>query len=98
MALRYRMAVRHRVRAPLPPAELQQAHYFDALLGRQRAELDELLDHLHAELSHLDRIGDVSESRTKRRLIKALEAEVRSIDRMRKALRLRLADQPDIDL
>ncbi len=84
------MAVRNRDRAPMPAADLQQAHYFHELLAHKRAELDEQLDDIQVELFRLDRMGDVRGVRSKRRIIKALESEARSIDRMRKALSLRL--------
>jgi hypothetical protein len=93
LMLSYRIAVRHRNRPPMLRADLQQAHYFHTLLGDERAELEEQLDQLHTELLTLDRIGDEHGVRTKRRIIKALESEARSIDRMRKALSARLAER-----
>lgn len=87
------MAVRNRVRAPMPIADREQAHYFNELLGRQRAELNERLDALRAQVMQLDRAGDTTAVRHKQRVIKALESEVRVIDRMRNALSLRLSGQ-----
>jgi hypothetical protein len=87
------MAVQNRDCAPLPTADLQQGHYFHELLSHERAELDERIQELHAELARLDRVGDVAGVRSNRRIIKALESEGRLIDRMRNALRARLTER-----
>jgi hypothetical protein len=72
-------------------ADRQQARYFDELLGCHRAKLDERIDGLSAQVSNMDRIGgDARVSRPTQRTIRALERDVRRIDRMRDALRLRL--------
>jgi hypothetical protein len=72
-------------------ADRQQARYFDELLGCHRAELDQRIDGLSAQVSKMDRIGDDARvSRRTQRTIRALERDVRGIDRMRDALRLRL--------
>ncbi len=81
----------NRNRAPMAAADLQQARYLHWLLGRIRAELNEHLEDVLTELVRLERIGDEHRVRSKRHIIKALESEARSIDRMRTALQLRLS-------
>jgi hypothetical protein len=72
-------------------ADRQQARYFDELLGCHRAKLDQRIDGLSAQVPKMDRIGDDARvSRRTQRTIRALERDVRRIDRMRDALRLRL--------
>jgi hypothetical protein len=72
-------------------ADRQQARYFDELLGCHRAKLDQRIDGLSAQVSKMDRTGsDARVSRRTQRTIRALERDVRRIDRMRDALRLRL--------
>jgi hypothetical protein len=75
-------------------ADHDQAHYFDELLGRKRAELDERIDKLWVELARLDRIRHERAVDSKRRIIRALESEAHSIDRMRKVLRNRMSERP----
>jgi len=84
------MAVPRGNRGPMLTADRDQADYFHELLGRKRAELDERIDKLHVQLARLDRVHDERAVRSRRRIIKALESEARSIDRMRNALGLRL--------
>ncbi|MBV8349194.1 MAG: hypothetical protein JOZ49_17220 [Mycolicibacterium sp.] len=78
----------------MPVADREQAHYFDGVLSGQRAERDRRLDGLYLEVTRLDGIGDAAGVRHKRRLIRSIENEVRTIDRMQKALRLRLEAEP----
>ena len=75
-------------------ADRDQAGYFHELLGRKRAELDERIDELHVELTRLDRVHDGRAVHSKRRIIRALESEAHSIDRMLKALRNRMSERP----
>jgi hypothetical protein len=79
----------------MPVADREQAHYFGGVLSGQRAELDQRLDGLYLEVTRLDGMGDAAGVRHKRQLIRSIESEVRTIDRMQTALRLRLeADEP----
>jgi hypothetical protein len=72
-------------------ADRQQARYFDELLGCHRAELERRIDGLSAQVSMMDRIGDDARvSRRTQRTIRALKRDVRRIDGLRDALRLRL--------
>jgi hypothetical protein len=72
-------------------ADRQQARYFDELLGCHRAELEQRIDGLSAQVSMMDRIGDDPRvSRRTQRTIRALKRDVRRIDGLRDALRLRL--------
>jgi hypothetical protein len=71
-------------------ADREQAYRFDEMLGQQRAELGERLDELHEQATKLDSIGDQAGVRRTRRIIRPLETEVRTIDRMLRALRIRL--------
>lgn len=71
-------------------ADREQAYRFDEMLGQQRAELGERLDELHEQATKLDSIGDHAGIRRTRRIIRALETEVRTIDQMLRALRIRL--------
>jgi hypothetical protein len=81
-------------RAPTRTADRDQAGYFfHELLGRKRADLDARIDQLHIELTTLDPVHDGHAVRSKRRIIRALESEAYSIDRMLKALRNRLSEQ-----
>ena len=79
------------VTEPMSAADRQQARYFDELLGCHRAKLDQRIDGLSVQVSKMDRIGDDARlSRRTQRTIRALERDVRRIDRMRDALGLRL--------
>jgi len=67
-----------------------QAEYFWRLLDRRKAEVCELLEpHLDA-LARLQRAGDLAGVRRERRIVKAFQAEVRTIDGILRALRVRL--------
>ena len=74
----------------MSPADRQQAHYFDELLCCHRAELDQRIDGLSAQVLKMAHIGDQAGVSRAQRAIRALERDARSIDRMREALRLRL--------
>jgi hypothetical protein len=94
LAVGYRIAVSigDLVAAPIMgSADLQQAEYFYTLLIQQRSELCEGLDRHRAALARFERIGDPSGVRRKQRTIMALESELRTIDRLNKALRVRIA-------
>lgn len=71
-------------------ADRQQARYFDELLGCHRAELHQRIDGLSAQVSRVDRrCDDARLDRRTQRIIRELERDVRRIDGMRDALRLR---------
>jgi hypothetical protein len=71
-------------------ADVQQAGVFYAFLAEQRTQLCDRLDQQAARLAHYERHGDRPGSERKRRLIRALGAEIRDIDRMMHGLRVRL--------
>jgi hypothetical protein len=79
--------------APMRTADHNQAGYFYELLGRKRADLDKRIDTLHVELTRLDRGHHERAVHSKRRIIRALESEAHSIDRMLKALQNHLSEQ-----
>ena len=92
----YRIAVRDGDAAHMAgsrSADMEQAAYFHDLLSQQRAEICEELDEHLAALTNYEHGSDVSGVRYKRRIIKALETEIRTIDRMLRALSIRL-DMP----
>lgn len=74
-------------------ADEKQAEYFLRLLDDRRAALCALLDVQLRDSARYEHIGGMSGVRRKRRIIKALDSEARSIDRMRNALRFRLSDR-----
>ena len=74
-------------------ADRDQAQYFHELLGRKREELDARIDKLWIELGRLDRVHHVRAVDSKRRIIRAFESEVHSIDRMLKTLGNRLSEE-----
>jgi hypothetical protein len=76
-------------------ADRQQAHYFDELLGSLRFELGERIEGLCAQVLRRNHMGDHAGVSRARRTIRALEEDVRAVDRMRDALRLRL-DIPNL--
>jgi hypothetical protein len=69
-------------------ADMRQAEYFWRLLDARKAEVCELLEaQLEAQQgSQCDRAG----ARRRQRLVRALESELRSLDRMLVALRVGL--------
>ena len=62
-----------------------------ALLSEQRAAVREKLDRLYAALARSERGGHLSSVRRKRLLIRAMESDIRAIDRMLQALGSRLS-------
>lgn len=66
--------------------DIEQVEYFWALLSEQRAAVREKLDRLHASLARSERGGHLSSVRRKRLLIRAMESDIRAIDRMLHAL------------
>jgi hypothetical protein len=78
------------VTVPLLTADLQQAEYFLRLLSSRKAEVCELLE---VQLDALERVRDagcLDGVRRHRRSVNTLEAELRALDRMLVALRVRL--------
>ena len=75
-------------------AERDQATCFQELLGRKREELDLRMNNLWVEVTRLDRVHHQRAIQSKRRIVRALEQEVHSIDRMLNTLRNRLLEQP----
>ena len=74
----------------LRDADTRQAEYFWRLLDRHKAEVCELLEARLDALAGDERAGDLVGVRRQRRIVKALEAELRTVDRMLVALRVRL--------
>jgi hypothetical protein len=71
-------------------AEAAQAEYFLAMLNHHRVAVCQRLEaHLDA-LARSQGTGDECARRRRRRVTEALESELRMIDRMRLALRVRL--------
>ena len=74
----------------LRDADMLQAEYFWRLLDGRKSEVCELLEtHLDA-LARLQRAGELAGVRRQRRIVKPYESELRSVDRMLVALRVRL--------
>jgi hypothetical protein len=71
-------------------AATAQAEYFLGLLEGRKREVCELLESQLDDLTRLQRKGCLVAIRRKRRIVKELEAEVRTVDRMLVALRVRL--------
>lgn len=71
-------------------ADREQAHYFQELLAGLQAEQDQRIKDLYAKALKQDRTGDDAALGHTRRTIRALEKDVRTMQRMREALRLRL--------
>ena len=74
----------------LRDADLQQAEYFRWLLDRHKCEVCEALEAELDALATFQRDGDLCGVRRHQRFVKALEYELRTVDRMLLALRLRL--------
>ena len=72
-------------------SDIEQVEYFWALLSEQRAAVREKLDRLNAALARSERGGHLSSVRRKRLLIRAMENDIRTIDRMLYALGNRLS-------
>jgi hypothetical protein len=71
-------------------ADRQQAHYYGELLGELRLELTGRIAGLSTEMSMLEELGDLDGFTRLRRNVRALEKELRGMDQMLEALRLRL--------
>lgn len=71
-------------------ADREQAHYFQELLAGFQAELTQRIEDLYAKALKPERTGDDAALGHTRRTIRALEKDVRTMQRMREALRLRL--------
>jgi hypothetical protein len=77
----------------LRPADQLQAEYFLRALDACKSELCELLEVRMDELAGCQRAGDLASIRRHQRIqrsIKELESEIRRVDRMLVALRVRL--------
>jgi hypothetical protein len=72
-------------------SDIEQVEYFWALLSEQRAEVREKLDRQYATLARSERGGHLSSVRRKRLVIRAMETDIRAIDRMLHAMRNRLS-------
>jgi len=71
--------------------DLAQAEVFLSMLGREQAEMSELLEGHRSALAHFEQVGDEVAVWHKQRVIRALENEVRAIEHMMNALRHKLA-------
>ena len=71
-------------------ADLAQAEYFWRLLDARKAEVCERLEAQLDALARFQRAGDLGGVRRHRRIVKTLESEVATMDRMLVALRVRL--------
>jgi hypothetical protein len=71
--------------------DVRQAWYFLRILGAQSVELDERLKAQRAQLVRYAEIGDLSATRRTQRLVRALEVQERTIDRLMSALKVRLS-------
>jgi hypothetical protein len=87
------LVARYGTAMPYSSADEKQAEYFVRLLDDQLAELRAKLNDQRRALVRYEHIGDVSGVRRKRRIIKALDRDARSIHRMRNALRFRLSER-----
>ena len=70
--------------------DVQQAEYFLRLLDLRKSEACELLETHLDSLARLQRAGDLTGVRRRRQIVKAFESELRTLDRMLVALRIRL--------
>jgi hypothetical protein len=77
-------------KSSLGDADLHQAEYFWRLLDRRKVEVCEALEAELDALARFQRAGDLAGVRCKRRITKALEAELRTVDQLLVALRVRL--------
>ena len=71
-------------------AEIKQAEYFLAPLDQQRAGVCERLEAQLNALARPECADDLFEARRTRGVVETLKSELRMIDRMRHALRVRL--------
>jgi hypothetical protein len=71
-------------------ADLYQAEYFWRLLDGRKVEVCEALEAELDALARFQRAGDLTGVRSKRRIVRVLEAELRTLDQLLVALRIRL--------
>jgi hypothetical protein len=71
-------------------ANMRQAEYFWRLLDRRKVEICEALEPHLDRLARAQRAGDLAGVRRQRRIVKAHQAELCSVDLMLRALRARL--------
>lgn len=76
--------------ADMVSADIKQAEYFLQLLDRRKSEVCELLEAELDALARVKRMGCPVGVRRNARMVTALEAELRTIDRLVLALRVRL--------
>jgi hypothetical protein len=67
--------------AAMREGELQQAEYFWRLLDGRKSEVCELLEGEFEALARFRNAGEVSRMRHHQRFVKALESELRTLDR-----------------
>lgn len=70
--------------------DTEQAEYFLRLLDGRKFELSQVLEAELDELTACQRAGSLTGVRRHKRVVKALQAELRTVDRLMVALRLRL--------
>lgn len=85
-----RMGVEVATRPVRGTADTDQAEYFRGLLDRRKCEVCERLEAELDALARVQRSGCLGGIRRHRRMVKALEAELRTVDGMLVALRVRL--------
>ena len=71
-------------------ADAQQAEYFRQLLDHRKVEVCDLLEVELDALARVQRTGSTVGLRHHRKMVRALEAELRTVDRLLLALRVRL--------
>jgi hypothetical protein len=74
----------------LRDAEMRQAEYFWRLLDGRKSQVCELLEAQLDALARFQHAGDLAGVRRHQRIVKVLASEVRTVDRMLLALRVRL--------
>jgi hypothetical protein len=74
----------------LREGDLRQAEYFRQMLDGRKAEICEQLEAELDALARFQSAGDAARAGRHRRLVKALESELRTVDRMLLAVRVRL--------
>lgn len=72
-------------------ADMHQAEYFHTLLDSEMIELRARLDQHLATMARYEHVGDVAGARRVRHMVRSLEGELRNVDRMVQALRVRMA-------
>src|ERR1700752_2668259 len=71
-------------------ADLDQAEYFWRLLDRRKVEVCEALEAEGDALARFQRAGDLAGVRRKRRIVRVLDAELRTVGQLLVGLRIRL--------